>query len=159
MNRKFESPPGFRLPVSLQLFLLGSWWGKAMGAMGQSFEMWHFPHSWLLTLSDIGCVFLSVAFQNFHDFLVAVFSLLTFLITYSSSAVPAHPAPALMSLCPGSSSTVALTHADKRKAVHQRRGQPALVRFLESGLSVTFPIFPVGFSQKLLFRTVISRFP
>lgn len=159
MNGMSESPPGFRLPVSVRLFLLVSWWGKAMGAMGQSFEMWSFLHSWLPSLSDMGCVVLSLAFQNFHDFLVADFSLLTFLMTYSSPTVPGHPAPALMSVCPASSSTVPWTHAGKRKAVHQRRGQPALVRFLESGLRVTVPIFPAGFSQKLLFRTVISRFP
>lgn len=159
MNGMSESPPGFRLPVSVRLFLLGGWWGKAMGAMGQSFEMWSFLHSWLPSLSDMGCVVLSLAFQNFHDFLVADFSLLTFLMTYSSSTVPGHPAPALMSVCPASSSTVPWTRAGKRKAVHQRRGQPALVRFLESGLHVTVPSFPAGFSQKLLFRTVISRFP
>lgn len=141
MNRKSESPPGFRLPVSVRLFLPGSWWGKAMG---ESFEMWRFLRSWLLTLSDMRCVFLSVAFQNFHDFLLAVFSLLTFLITHRPSG---HPAPTLMSLCPGLSSTVPLTHAGKRKAVQQRRGQPALACFLASGLRVTVPIFPAGFSQ------------
>lgn len=50
MNRKSESPPGFRLPVSVQLFLQGSWWGKAMG---ESFEMWRFLHSWLLMTWDV----------------------------------------------------------------------------------------------------------
>lgn len=156
MNRMSESPPGFRLPVSVRLFLPGSWWGKAMG---ESFEMWCFLHSWLPTLSDVGCVFLSVGFQNFHDFLLAVFSLLTFFIMHRPSTVPGHPIPALMSICPGSSSTVPLTHAGKRKAVQQCRGQLALARFLASGLSVTVLIFPAGFSQKLLFRTVISMFP